>query len=143
MSNKDNKRSIYFGDPVQTLLARVGSDNMSGAINTAVSRYLAIMEDHRPKFTRNEWCAICAMLNGTIIDDTWQRRGGRLLALEMEDSAADGLWQTWEIDGPGLVAKLAALTTAESLAVLHVVEVFWEHSDLDHDAALAKAGLKF
>ena len=138
------KRSVYFGAPIDTLLNLVGSDNVSGALNSAVNRYLAIMDDHRPKFSRAEWCAICDMLNGTMMDDEmWMRRGGRLLAMEMQDSEPDGLYEKWEIDGPALAEKLAALDTAAALSVMHVATVFWAHSDMDTDEALALAGIKF
>ena len=135
------KKSVYFGDPINRLLESVGSGNVSGSLNGAVARYLAIVEDFRPNLTKSEWCAICDVLNGvTILGDRWGR-GGRLIAMELEDY--NGLADKWGIDLPSLVATVESLTTPESIAVLHVVETFWTHADLDTDEAFLIAGLKF
>lgn len=134
------KRSVYFGEPIDRLLSLVGTDNVSGALNGAVARYLSLTDEYRPELSRAQWCAICDALNGTMLDNLWIRRGGRMIAMELEDSP--GLGEKWEIDLPALIAEMEALSTVESIAVLHVVETFWAHSEMDTDEALALAGVK-
>lgn len=143
MAKNENRRSIYIGEPIKRLLALVGDDDgaFSQTVNGAVARYLEVMREHRPDFSRAEWCAICDALNGTIFDDLWVRRAGKLIAIELEDSRG-GLGEKWGVDIPALCAKLMALPTAESLAVLHVVTVFWAHCDLETEAALSLAGIE-
>jgi hypothetical protein len=136
------KKSVYFGAPIDQLLARTGAGNVSGALNAAVAHYLAIMDAHRPDLSHGEWLAVCDVLNATAIDEAWTRRAARYLAIEVEEGLVDGLAEKWEIDGPALVAKLAALDTAGALAVLHVAETFWAHCDLAPADALALAGVR-
>jgi hypothetical protein len=143
MANKTgNKRSIYVGAPIAQLLELMGDDNVSGILNTAVSRYLAMVDASQPIFAEAEWLAVCDVLNGTLVDDKmWIRHSGMLMAQEMQDSAPDGVYEKWGIDGPALCKKLAALPLVQSLAVLHVVTAFWTHTDLQAGDALALAGV--
>ena len=135
-----SKLSVNLAPPTDALLARVGEDNVSGAVNEAVARYLAIMDDARPDFSRPEWYAICDILNGTFIDECFTIQPGLHVAMEMEDAQKfNKIYEKWDIDGPTLVAKLAGLRIADGLAVLHVVETFWAHSDLGRVEALALA----
>ena len=138
------KRSIYLGDAGAKLLELEGPENCSATIETAISRYLAVMEASLPAFSKSEWCAICDTLNGTMFDDTtWIRHTGPLLAQELHDAGPDGIYEKWDIDGPALCQKLNALTTPQALAILHVVTVFWGRTDLSNDEAFALAGLNF
>ena len=137
------KKSVYFGAPIDELLTLTGAENVSGALNSAVARYLAIMDAHRPELSRAEWLAVCDILNGTAVDETWTLRAAKYIAIEVEEGClVDGLALKWEIDGPALVAKLAGLNVASALAVLHVVQTFWAHSNLPQAKALALAGVR-
>jgi len=141
MAKPENKKSVYFGEPIYQLLTQVGEKNVSGAINLAVSRYLAVMEASRPALSRNEWLCIFDVLNSTITNNgTWEEHPGDCLALEIRGAKEDGAYEKWEIDGPALCQKLQALTIPQGLAVLHAANTFWAHSDLPTDMALLQAG---
>jgi len=140
MAKSDNKKSVYFGEPIYKLLTQLGDGNVSGTINLAVSRYLAMVDESRPILTRNEWLCIADVLSGiSTTDGPWERQPGKLLAMEMEDGG-DGVFEKWEIDGPALCRKLGALNLAQGLAVLHTMNVIW-HSSLPTNMALALAGI--
>ena len=65
-----------------------------------------------------------------------------MLADSIEDSEPDGLYQKWEIDGPALVQKLYRLTEAETLAILHVVQIAWDDPE-GIEEGLEAAGVQF
>lgn len=115
------KRSVYFGDPIKALLEVVGEENVSGALNAAVARYLEVCKRHKPDLTKQELLAVASAVWST---DT-QSFDPRRLWANVEDALKfEGLAQTVEeFDGPALVAKLQALDYAQSLAVLHEVEL--------------------
>ena len=119
------KKSIWIGPPLQRLIAsrRSHADdavNVSGAINTAIERYLEIMRRHMPPFTCAEWCAIFDALNGTWLTDAWSPT---YIFAEVYDSP--GLAQKWHIEQAALVHRLQTLSYAESVAVADAAERFW------------------
>lgn len=119
------KKSIWLGEPILALLAsRQPQDddnvNVSGAINTAVARYLEIVKRHMPAFTVEEWCAIFDALNGVWMSDSWSPT---YICAEVHDTA--GLGQKWGIDQAALVCQLQGLTYVEAVAVADVAEQFW------------------
>lgn len=69
----------------------------------------------------NEALAICDALNGSRMDAT----SAAFLWAEIADALPDGLAAKWDIDGPALVARLRALTPAQSLAIVDAVERWW------------------
>jgi hypothetical protein len=83
-----------------------------------------------PRLSEAEWNLLRDALNGVMLDDaSW-----RFLAEEVADAIADGdLAAKWGVDGPALVARLRALTPAQTLVVVDAVERFW------HDQAAAPA----
>jgi len=139
MARKDEKRRpVYCGEPILQLISAVGGEEkFSSVINSALQRYLQIIRDHQPDLSRAEWMAIFDVMNGTLIDNIWLSKGGRLIAMELEDSI--GLGEKWGADIPALCAKLVALNTAESVAVVHATEVFWAHAEKDTEEALSAA----
>lgn len=145
MAKPDNKKQLYFGEPLMRLVDLLNPEQgqLSPMLNGAVDRYLDLMEAHRPRLSRNEWLAICDCLNGTMIDDTFLRMGAAAIAHEIGDAVVlEDLATKWDIDGPALIAKATRWTKVEAFAALHVATVFWAHSELDRDEALAKAGIK-
>ncbi len=115
------------------------------------------IQEHQPNLSKDEWMAICDVLNGgtfkeelgfeedgTLIDLHWTTEGNKFLGSKIEDSEPDGLYEKWEIDGPALVKKLLALTEAEVMAVLHAVQIAWDCcEELPIEEGLAKAGISF
>jgi hypothetical protein len=51
------------------------------------------------------------------------------LASKLEDAKEDGLYEKWKIDGPNLVAKIAAMSAAEVGAVYYASATFWDMDD--------------
>ncbi|WP_019022937.1 hypothetical protein [Thioalkalivibrio sp. ALE23] len=126
------KRSIYCSDPIEKLLSQYdpGDDgepmrSTSGAINTAVDRYLEVVRRSMPAFQLNEWGLIFESLNGV-----WMQEGAGMiegsLKLGISDSISlDRLDQKWEVEGDALLAKLQALTYCQQVAVIDAAERFW------------------
>jgi hypothetical protein len=114
------KRSVYFGDPIKALLEAVGEENVSGALNATVARYLEVCKRSKPDLTKQELLACASAVWST---DT-QAFDPRRLWANVEDALHfEGLAQTVEgFDGLALVSKLQAMDYAQSLAVLHEVE---------------------
>ena len=108
------------------------------------------VREHQPSLSRNEWMALCDVLNGGVFkkgefwDILWIEPVNRnpMLADSIEDSEPDGLYQKWEIDGPALVQKLYRLTEAETLAILHVVQIAWDDPE-GIEEGLEAAGIQF
>lgn len=160
-SIKENKRSVYFGKSIQSLLDRCGRENVSKVINDAVAKYIAVVEDHRPYFSYAEWRAICAVVGSPTIGEGFIVRGsGYYLSHLIESMEEDrkiredlinSMEKEWitsrngeieesSIDFPRLAENLENLTTAQSLAVMHVVDIYWAHRDLDIYQVLEMAG---
>jgi hypothetical protein len=49
----------------------------------------------------------------------------QFLWMEAGDSLADGLAEKWEVDGSALVEKLRAATTAQRIALVEQIELWW------------------
>ena len=45
--------------------------------------------------------------------------------MELEDSLPDCIAEKWEIDAPGLLARLRALPYADELALVAGIEAWW------------------
>lgn len=118
--------SIYAGDPIDRLLEERASDAhpATTVVNAVADRYLQVIRRCRPTLSRQEWLLVCDSLNSTI---TWDN--AELLAATwagIEDSIKlDGLADKWGVDGPGLVARLQALSYPETVAMVDTVERFW------------------
>lgn len=76
-----------------------------------------------PSLTVAEWKLCADSLNGVWMQEasmlgmTW---GGIADSIRL-----DRLDQKWEVDGPALVRKLQALSYAETIALVDLVERFW------------------
>lgn len=143
MTRPHRRRSVYFTEPIMQYLRMVGEDNYSGSISAAVERYLYLVSDF-PVFTRNEWLLICDALKSTLRDRYFYKHGKYAIAHEIEDACIlDGYDEKWDVSKENILEKIDHLTESEAVSVLHVVDVFWKHSELEHDEALAKSGLRF
>lgn len=65
----NNKRTIYFGQPLVNLTAECGPREVSNAINTAVERYQWVCKHHSIELTEAEARILYNTLNGTHIDE--------------------------------------------------------------------------
>jgi hypothetical protein len=119
------KKSIWMGEPLERLIAsrrRTQDDevNVSGAINTAVDRYLEILRRSMPTLPLGEWCALFDALNGCWMLESWSPR---YAFADVADTP--GLGQKWQIDQDALVARLQACDYATCVAVVDAAERFW------------------
>lgn len=123
-----NKISITIGDVLNEIDARGerGSATRSGTINRDLERYYEILrygrQFLRDRLSTAEISAILDNLNGCWLSEPISVR---LIYANVEDGLADGLAEKWSIDGPALVAKLKALTFAESCALADTSERWW------------------
>ena len=119
------KKSIWMGEPLERLInsrRRTADEeiNVSGAINTAVDRYLEILRRHMPTLRLGEWCALFDNLNGVWFLDTWSPTYTWANVADHED-----LGDKWGIDQDALVQTLRSMSYAASVAVVDAAERFW------------------
>lgn len=124
MAKKSSRTTIYISEP---LLKAIGAspDSISGRLATIGDRYTEIMRRQRveTKFSEPELNALRDCCNGTLFQPA-QLIDGAILA-DFTDSAADGLYEKWEIDGKATAKKLAALTYTEQVALVEAIEQWW------------------
>jgi hypothetical protein len=89
--------------------------------------------------TRNEACAICDALNGTILDEHfWQG----LWAEVYDADRLNGLGEKWEIDAKALAGRIRDSSPGAKLALAEAVEEFWRsHCDAPIEHGLRAVGL--
>lgn len=130
--------TIYAGDPIRRVL-EADPENRSGRINEVCQRFDSIIVDElsRMTFSRDEWCAICDVLNGTwLADRNWQSCWAEML----DSPEMDG---KWGIDHKALGWRLHEMSLAGRAAVADVVERFWASPNLNevtNDELLREAG---
>ena len=129
--------TIYAGPTLSAALE--GHENRSGRINEIAARYLETVARHTPEMSEGDWCVLCDVLNGTILDEQMVR----MLWAEIEDAHRhDRIGEKWGTDALALSVELKALPFVELVAIAEVVERFWQHADLPTAEALAKAGAR-
>lgn len=125
------------------------SDNPDGPLGTVVQaelgrwfRFLAVQLS-TVRLSREQALYLCDVLNGVLVDDSWLRDPGQLLAAEVEDAAIDGLGEKWGVDPAVLAAMCAGWHPAQAMAVLDAVARFWraDSAETDVDDRLAAVGL--
>ena len=140
--NQNNRITIYAGPPMQRLIDQVGgAERRSGRINNVCERYEYMIKEELPRlrFTRDEWCAICDVGNGTTIvpgDPGWHWLHASMWdAPEMDDK--------WGINHEELAQRMRDLSLVGRAAVCEVVERFWSSPNLNqvtNDELLREAG---
>jgi hypothetical protein len=130
--------TIYAGDPIRRVL-QVDGENRSGRLNAVCERFDAIISDELTRMTlsRDEWCAICDVLNGTwLLDHNWQSCWAEMLdSPEMDEK--------WGIDHQALGWRLHKMGLAGRAAIVDVVERFWASPNLNqvtNEELLREAG---
>lgn len=116
-----------------------------------LSRYRDLLrrELARVEFTRGEACCVCDALNGCLLLDGLEGQHSSMVwwPAEVEDAMRlDGIDAKWDVDGPALLKKLAALTPGQRFAVADAAERFWQASsaqqaDESIDGQLRAVGL--
>lgn len=99
------------------------------AIQQHLGRYLEALRraraELRPQLSGPELALLCDVCNGTLFEP----HAIPLLYAEIEDSLSDGYAAKWEVDGPGLVAKLRGLSYIQQAAIVDAVERWWNTDD--------------
>lgn len=115
-----NRKNIYLPDHLLALVQGHGS--LSGRISTIVDRYHEILRRTRieRRFTEVEFNAIRDACQSWLAEPAAALFGG--VALEIEDSLADGLAEKWDVDAAALLDKLKALTPGEEVALVESIE---------------------
>lgn len=133
------KLSIYAGEPMA--LALTGhDDNRSGRINTVCDRYLQIVAHDSPTWTLAQWSAVCDALNGCWLSD---EANIRFAWAEVADAdRLNGLGAKWGLDAIALAEQIRAMTHGQRVALIEIVERFWQRTDLPTAEALKSAGAK-
>jgi hypothetical protein len=118
------RTTIYIAGPLEQAIGASPS-SLSGRLATIGDRYNEITRRVRveAKFSEPELNALRDCCNGTLFEPA-QLIDGAILA-NFEDSAEDGLYGKWEIDGQVTAAKLAALTYPEQVALVEAIEQWW------------------
>ena len=141
MAVKTGRRTIYvpqFPDSaLYRLLSMWGDDKISHTLETAVDRYLTVIEHSLPEFSVAEWCVIFDALNSVWLSDELS-----ILCVcdeVVEAIGFDALDVKWKVDGDGLKKKLAGFGVAEKHAVVEVTQLFYhDHSDGDYSAVVSR-----
>lgn len=141
--SNDNRVAIYLGPPTRAALADVPGQSRSGRINWIAAGYRAIVahELRAIAWSRNEWCAVMDVLNGSQIGGLGSLE---LQALQAWANLADApeMAGKWRIDVDDLVGRWRALSAAGKVAVYEAAARFWARAELPTDEALAAAGVR-
>lgn len=118
------RTTIYIAGPLEKAIGASPS-SISGRLVTIGDRYSEIVRRQRveTKFAEAELNALRDCCNGTLFEPA-QLIDGAILA-NFEDSAIDGLYDKWTIDGPATAAKIAALSYPEQVALVEAIEQWW------------------
>lgn len=107
-----------------------------------LARYYALLADELrsldPPLTVGEACLLMDVLNGTFLDEHTYR----FLVVEVSDGITlNQVDRKWDVDGPALVARVAAMSPGQRLALVDAAERFWLHPEQDTDELLRRVGL--
>jgi hypothetical protein len=104
-----------------------------------LDRYRDVLARSLPKFSVGEACLLCDICNGWFVTTA----SYCLIWMEVEDGIElDGLDEKWEVDSPGFVDRLKALTPAENIAVIDAIERWFEGTPHnDYETSLRQVGL--
>jgi hypothetical protein len=104
-----------------------------------LERYRDLLAKSLPKFSVGEASLLCDVCNSWAVSTStycW-------LWMTVEDGIeSDDLDKKWEVDGPGFVDRLKALSPTENLAVIDAIEHWFEGTPHnDYETSLREVGL--
>lgn len=106
---------------------RVEYDNVSGALNKCLERYVALLArslaEWRSQLSDRECALILDATNGTMFADTFSL--SHLWGEVADAISLDGLDQKWEVDGAGLVDKIKTSGMIGQAALVDASERWW------------------
>lgn len=122
--------TIHLPDEIAAVV-RASGQTISGRICTIISRYQRIIAECRPRLAYEDWLHICEAGNG--IEALAEHTGMDPMQTLPVELADGGHAET--------ARRFAALSLAERMAVVAVVEQFWADSEHDIGEALALLGI--
>lgn len=126
-SVRTGRRVIYVPKDSASALFRIlglrDDENISGTLEDAIDRYLAVIGHSVPEFNIEEWCLIFdALLGVNVSDEVSVFVIGEEVAEAID---VDNLDKKWGVDGDKLRLRLGGLTYAEKQAIAEVMDSFW------------------
>lgn len=114
-----NRKNVYFPDHILEKLK--GDDSLSGRVTEIIDRYFEMVRRTRieKQFSEAELNLMRDACISWLPEPAATVFGG--VALEVEDSLPDGLDKKWNVAAKTLLAKLAALTPGEEVALVEAV----------------------
>lgn len=97
------------------------------APSAVVDRYRQICARHRPRLSRQEWGLVCDALNGVWLQPAEMACSPSAIAFEVSDACSlSQRHRAHGIEDPRLLLdRLTALSYAEAVALVDVVETWW------------------
>jgi hypothetical protein len=122
-----NKRpSIYIGASLETLINQLKGEEgkVSAIINDIADKYKIVVDECKPKLSRDEWLSMCAAYNGHFFgpNTLYEIRSMDWMASEWIKYNGE---EAAQFDTASLVEKIRSLTVPERISVLHHVAVWW------------------
>lgn len=120
----NNRRSVYIGEPIESLLSGTPEGgNFSGIVNSAVGRYLAIIEKSMPAFSLRQWMVLFDSLNGFSAPSSLELKA-------FDETVHHGIFvdchdKKWNVAGKRLHTLIEQLSAAEKFAIIYAAERFW------------------
>lgn len=133
---KAPRYAIYAGDPLQNVLSG-HLTHRSGRVNEVCARYLQIVADQSPEWPLAKWSAVLHTLKGYWLHDS---ACARLAWARIADCT--GLGEKWGVDQEALAKEVREMSSTQRIALLEIVERYWQRSDIGSVAALKMAGAK-
>jgi hypothetical protein len=111
--------------------------NPTSDAHSDLTRYRAVLDDVRPRFTPSEARLLCDAFNGTLFAPLGT--AGQLAddLRSIPEAERDALFAKWSVDGKLLLQRLDTLTFPAYVATVDAIERFWN----DPDATVARVGL--
>jgi hypothetical protein len=111
------KIAVYVGPPMTRAIEAF--QNRSRRVNDLCERYMAMVEDACPALTVDEWRMLLEQLGGVRRDVAGARRLWLELSMAPLDDAEEAVIA-------GLIPRLKAATLTERLAILEMLDRYWE-----------------
>lgn len=109
------------------LRLNTGAGYIINAAPSVARKFIGI--DIKDRFSAGELKLMIDVMNGTMLTPGM---AGQHLQANVEDGIAlDGLAEKWEVDGPGIVKKLADMSTPDLMFLEIWIQGFWKQLGSD------------
>lgn len=145
---KSLRVTVHVAEDVQQFVTIAGtgrrSDGSEGSswsarVSELAGRMQYIVRACLPEFTRAEWCAIFDANNGGPFPECEPELIKSSFWANVQD--ARGLAAKWQVDTESIVAKLQAMTPAQSIAIGEAARFFWDNCHEETDWLFDQLGI--